>query len=155
SALCANLDVLAFDHEVARIAERLRVVYDEAAAQSPRVFVNLDMEEYRDLDLTVAAFRQVLDEPPYHDFRAGIVVQAYLPDTHDVLHELLSWAAERHRAGRAPIKVRLVKGANLAMELVDAELGGWVSAPYPTKADVDASYKALLDRLLDAAAEGG
>ncbi len=34
------------------------------------------------------------------------------------------------------------------MEAVDAELGGWTSAPYPTKADVDASYKRLLDRLL-------
>ena len=48
-----------------------------------------------------------------------------------------------------------MKGANLAMEDVDAELGGWTSAPYPTKADVDASYKRLLDRLLDAAAGGG
>ena len=33
SALCANLDVLAFDHEVERIAERLRTVYDVAAEQ--------------------------------------------------------------------------------------------------------------------------
>ena len=66
------------------------------------------------------------------------------------LDELLAWAARRHRAGGAPVKVRLVKGANLAMEHVDAELGGWTPAPYATKADVDASYKALLDRLLDA-----
>ena len=63
SALCAGLDVLAFDHEVDRIADRLRAVYDVAAAQAPPVFVNLDMEEYRDLHLTVAAFRRVLDEP--------------------------------------------------------------------------------------------
>jgi RHH-type proline utilization regulon transcriptional repressor/proline dehydrogenase/delta 1-pyrroline-5-carboxylate dehydrogenase len=48
-----------------------------------------------------------------------------------------------------------VKGANLAMEHVDAELGGWPAAPYPTKADVDASYKALLDRLLEGVAAGG
>ncbi len=155
SALCADLDVLAFDAEVDRIAERLRVVYDTAAAQRPAVFVNLDMEEYRDLHLTVAAFRRVLDEPRGHDLRAGIVVQAYLPDTHDVLGELLAWAADRHARGRAPVKIRLVKGANLAMELVDAELGGWTPAPYATKAEVDASYKALLDRLLDATAAGG
>ena len=155
SALCAGLDVLAFDHEVARICDRLRVVYDTAAAQDPPVFVNLDMEEYRDLPLTVAAFRTLLDEPGYRDLRAGIVLQAYLPDTHGVLDDLLPWVAARHRAGGAPIRIRLVKGANLAMETVEAELAGWPPATYPTKADVDASYKALLDRLLDAAAAGG
>jgi RHH-type proline utilization regulon transcriptional repressor/proline dehydrogenase/delta 1-pyrroline-5-carboxylate dehydrogenase len=155
SALCAGLDVLAFEHEVARIADRLRVVYDTAKAQNPPVFVNLDMEEYRDLHLTVAAFRQVLDEPPYGQLRAGIVVQAYLPDTHGVVDDLVAWVAARHVAGGAPVKVRLVKGANLAMEDVDAELGGWTSAPYATKAEVDASYKRLLDRLLDAATAGG
>ena len=113
------------------------------------------MEEYRDLHLTVAAFRDVLDEPPYRHLRAGIVVQAYLPDTHAVVDDLIAWVEQRHDDGGAPVKVRLVKGANLAMEDVDAELGGWTSAPYPTKADVDASYKRLLDRLLDAAADGG
>ena len=97
----------------------------------------------------------VLDQPRFTSLPAGIVLQAYLPDTHDVADELLTWVAERHRAGGAPVKVRLVKGANLAMEQVDAELGGWVPAPYPTKADVDASYKALLGRLLDAAEHGG
>src|SRR4029078_12152324 len=58
SALCAGLDVLAFEHEVDRIADRLRAVYDVAGAQTSPVFVNLDMEEYRDLHLTVAAFRR-------------------------------------------------------------------------------------------------
>lgn len=154
SALCANLDVLAFEHEVDRIAERLRVVYGVALAQHPHVFVNLDMEEYRDLDLTVAAFTRVLAEPAFHGLEAGIVLQAYLPDTHAVLDHLVAWAAQRRREGGAAVKVRLVKGANLAMELVDAELGGWVPAPYPSKADVDAGYKALLARALDAAEAG-
>jgi RHH-type proline utilization regulon transcriptional repressor/proline dehydrogenase/delta 1-pyrroline-5-carboxylate dehydrogenase len=155
SALCANLDVLAFDHEVERISERLRTIYATAAEQTPPVFVNLDMEEYRDLELTVEAFCTVLDEPAFSSLPAGIVLQAYLPDSHDVLEWLVAWAAARHRSGGAPIKVRLVKGANLAMEHVDAEVGGWLPAPYDSKADVDASYKALLDRGLDAAADGG
>ncbi len=155
SALCANLDVLAFDHEVERIAERLRTVYDVAAASSPPVFVNLDMEEYRDLQLTVEAFCRVLDESRYTELPAGIVLQAYLPDAHDVLERLVQWVTGRRRRGGAPVKVRLVKGANLAMEHVDAELGGWTPATYRTKADADASFKALLDRCLDAAADGG
>jgi len=151
SALCANLDVLAFDREVARISDRLRTIYRAAAAATPVVFVNLDMEEYRDLDLTVAAFTTVLDEPEFQGQRAGIVVQAYLPDAHNVLDRLVQWAGRRHAAGGGQIKVRLVKGANLAMEHVEAELEGWTAAPYPTKADVDASYKRALAILLDAA----
>ena len=154
SALCADLDVLAFDHEVDRIAERLRTVFSVAASQDPPVFVNLDMEEYGDLELTVAAFCRVLDEPAHRGLPAGIVLQAYLPDSHDVLADLVGWAGARRRAGGGWTKVRLVKGANLAMEQVDAELGGWTPAPYATKAEVDASYKALLDRALDAAAAG-
>ncbi len=154
SALCANLDVLPFDDEVERISDRLRTVYATAVERTPPVFVNLDMEEYRDLPLTVEAFCRVLDEPAYTGLPAGIVLQAYLPDSHDVLERLAGWTAARRRRGGAPIKLRLVKGANLAMELVDAELGGWTPAPYGTKAEVDAGFKALLDRALDAAAAG-
>lgn len=152
SAIVANLDVLAFDESIERVCARLRDLYRAGAAARTTTFVNLDMEEYRDLELTVTAFMRVLDEAEFAPTRAGIVLQAYLPDSHDVADRLVRWARarrERHpRSGR--IKVRLVKGANLAMELVEAELHGWVAAPYPSKADVDASYKALLDTLLRA-----
>ena len=127
----------------------MRELYLSGARASPRVFVNLDMEEYRDLELTLAVFMQVLDEPDLVGLDAGIVLQAYLPDSHDALERLASWAATRHERGGGRIKVRLVKGANLAMERVDAELHGWPQAPYATKPDVDASYKRLLDRALD------
>ncbi len=148
SALCAQLDVAAFEHNVARIAEALRVVFAAAAAARPRVFVNLDMEEYADLHLTVAAFVRVLDEEPFRTLPAGIVVQAYLPDAHAVLEQLGAWASGRVAGGGAPIKVRIVKGANLAMEQVDAEQHGWVQAPYGSKDETDASYKRLLDSVL-------
>ena len=150
SAIVANLDVVAFDASVERVSERLRILYRAAAACTPRRFVNLDMEEYRDLELTLVAFMAVLGEPEFVDVDAGIVLQAYLPDSHDAAARLGAWAFDRRR--RNPlgghIKVRIVKGANLAMEHVEAELHGWSPAPYPTKADVDASYKVLLDSLL-------
>ena len=81
SSICSQLDVLRFDHEVERIAARLRRLYDAANAYRPAKFVNLDMEEYRDLELTLAVFRRVLDEPAYAATTAGIVLQAYLPDS--------------------------------------------------------------------------
>lgn len=148
SALCAQLDVVAFEHSVSRICTALREVFAAAESSTPRVFVNLDMEEYADVELTLAAFTRTLDETSLRNVTAGIVVQAYLPDAHDVLERLGSWARRRVDSGGAPIKVRIVKGANLAMELVDAELHGWVPAPYATKADTDASAKALLDSAL-------
>ena len=148
SAIVANLDVLAFDVSVDRICERLRVLYRHAVTCEPVTFVNLDMEEYRDLELTLQSFMRVLDEPEFGGIDAGIVLQAYLPDSHDALERLGTWATDRRRRHGGTVKVRLVKGANLAMESVEAELHGWVPAPYPTKADVDASFKAMLDSAL-------
>jgi len=145
SAIVANLDALAFELSVDRICERLRDLYRRAEAVSPRTFINLDMEEYRDLELTLQSFVRVLDEPEFVSVDAGIVLQAYLPDSHEALERLGTWAADRHAADGGTVKVRLVKGANLAMEAIEADLHGWVPAPYPTKADVDASFKAMLD----------
>src|SRR5262249_39151801 len=148
SALCANLDVLAFEHSVERICDRLRRVLRVAAAAAPPKFVYLDMEEYRDLELTLAAFQRVLDEDEFIGLAAGIALHAYLPDSHAALESVATWSARRRARGGAWVKVRVVKGANLAMEEVDAELAGWELAPYPNKADVDASYKRMLDRAL-------
>jgi len=154
SALCANLDVLAWDHSLTRILERLRTVYRVAATSLPPTFVYLDMEEYRDLHLTEVAFRTVLDEAEFEHLAAGIALQAYVPDSFAVLDELCEWARARRARGGAPARVRIVKGANLAMEAVEAELTGWPQAPYTSKEEVDANYKRMLDRAFDAAARG-
>lgn len=149
SAIVANLDVLAFEHSVGRIVERLRELYRLAASTTPRTFLNLDMEEYRDLPLTIAAMQRVLDEPELASIDAGIVLQAYLPDSHDACLDLCEWALARYRRAGGRLKIRVVKGANLAMERVEAELHGWSQAPYATKAEVDASFKRLVESALD------
>lgn len=149
SAVCSQLNVLAFDAEVERVADKLRPLFVEAGRHRPATFVNLDMEEYRDLHLTTAVFRTLLDEPPLAGLDAGIVLQAYLPDSYDVMVELCEWARQRRSAGGGRVKVRLVKGANLAMEQVEAELKGWPQAPFDSKAEVDANYKRLLDVALE------
>lgn len=148
SAIVANLDVMAFELSLDRICERLRWLYRAAAHAAVPTFVNLDMEEYRDLELTLQSFMRVLDEEEFASLDAGIVMQAYLPDSHDALDRLGAWALDRHRRTGGTVKVRLVKGANLAMEAVEAELHGWIAAPYGSKADVDASYKAMFESAL-------
>lgn len=129
-----------------RLVERLTPLFE--AARDEGVFVNLDMEEYKDLDLTLALFTTLLDVPALRGYSAGIVLQAYLPDSVAALEQVAAFARRRVAAGGAPVKVRLVKGANLAMERVDAALHDWPQAPYATKAEVDANYVRLLDHAL-------
>lgn len=150
SAVVSQLNPWAFDDSLQRVIERLRPLFMSAAETLPPTFINLDMEEYHDLELTMAAFMQLLDEPALHAVDAGIVLQAYLPDSFDALQELVAWAnirRERTVDGRlgGEVKIRLVKGANLAMERVDSAMHGWELAPYRTKAETDANYKRCLD----------
>src|SRR5690606_17243469 len=78
----------AFDEAATEITARLRPLYERAAAASPQKFVNLDMEEYRDLDLTLEVFMRLLDSPGLEHLEAGIVLQAYLPDALPAMRRL-------------------------------------------------------------------
>ncbi|AZH80043.1 1-pyrroline-5-carboxylate dehydrogenase [Microbacterium sp. Y-01] len=154
SSVVSQLSMWSFDEAVADVVEKLTPLYELAAraeAKHPSTgsgtqkFINLDMEEYRDLDLTIAAFTSILDQPGLENLEAGIVLQAYLPDALGAMQHLQEWAAARRAKGGAPIKVRVVKGANLAMEEVDAAIHGWPLATYGTKQDSDTNYKRVLD----------
>ncbi len=139
-----------WDHagSVARIVERLRPLYEAALVSDPPVFVNLDLEEYHDLDLTVDVFTELLEEERFLGLSAGIVLQAYLPDAEAALERLIELASRRAARGGGELRIRLVKGANLSMEHVDAIVHGWTAAPYATKAGTDANMVRLLDQVL-------
>lgn len=152
SAIFSQIHLVAFEETVRLIQERLRILYRAAitnavvqpdGSRKPK-FVNLDMEEYRDLHLTAEAFKRTLMEEEFMQLEAGIVLQAYLPDSWEEQMKLCAWARERVEQGGARIKIRLVKGANLAMEKVEASMHDWAQAPYSTKAQVDANYKRML-----------
>ncbi|KAB7761703.1 bifunctional proline dehydrogenase/L-glutamate gamma-semialdehyde dehydrogenase [Mycolicibacterium mucogenicum] len=138
----------AFDEAVDHIAENLLPLFTQAATAPTKKFINLDMEEYRDLELTIAVFTRLLDRAELLDLEAGIVLQAYLPDALSAMMRLQDWARARRERGGAGIKVRLVKGANLPMEHVEASLHGWPAATLPTKRDTDTNYKRVLDYAL-------
>ena len=103
------------------------------------------MEEYKDLDMTIAVFTRILDKPEFKDLEAGIVLQAYLPDALAAMIRLQDWAAARRADGGAAIKVRVVKGANLPMEQVEASLHDWPLATWNTKQDSDTNYKRVIN----------
>lgn len=146
SGVTSQLNRWDFDGSLERVLASLRPLFTQAAASNPQVLINLDMEEYHDLEITIEAFTRLLQEPQFEDLDAGIVLQTYLPDALPALQKLVAWA--HARPGSGEIKIRLVKGANLAMERVDATIHGWKQAPYESKSDTDANYLRCLNWVL-------
>jgi RHH-type proline utilization regulon transcriptional repressor/proline dehydrogenase/delta 1-pyrroline-5-carboxylate dehydrogenase len=152
SAICAQIHPLPFEHAVDQIKERLSRLYRHAIAHAythpngSRVpkSVTLDMESYRDLALTAAAFTRTLDQDEFRSFFASMALQAYLPDSLAMLKEITGWARRRVDSGGSPVKIRIVKGANMEMEQVESALFGWPLAPYDNKLDVDANWKRMV-----------
>jgi RHH-type proline utilization regulon transcriptional repressor/proline dehydrogenase/delta 1-pyrroline-5-carboxylate dehydrogenase len=153
STIFSQIDPLAFDHSVNMISERLSELYRTAAghyfikADGTRVpkFVNLDMESYRDLAITAMAFMRTLDRQEFKHYSAGMALQAYLPDSYSLLKEITAWARRRIDAGGSPVKIRIVKGANMEMEEIEAAIFDWPLATYDSKLDTDANYKRMVD----------
>ena len=148
SSTVAPHSLWAFDEAVDHVVEKLTPLYKLAASFPKPKFINLDMEEYKDLGLTIAVFTRILDMPEFKNLEAGIVLQAYLPGRPGRHEELQEWAAARRANGGAAIKVRVVKGANLPMEQVEASLHDWPLATWGTKQDSDTNYKRVLNYAL-------
>lgn len=157
STIFSQINPLNFDNVVEILVEKLTKIY--AAAQKNQYvtstgkkrdkFINLDMEEYRDLAITVAVFKKTLEKPQFKNFYAGIVLQAYLPDSFLWQKDLCEWARLRVQDGGSPIKFRLVKGANMEMEETEASQKHWEMVTYVDKADTDSNYKRMVRYALE------
>ena len=134
--------MVAWDHSLKILKERAALLFEAALKYNKRI--TLDMEEYRDVELTCTLFQELLSEERFERVNAGIVLQSYLPDSIFWQKKLTQWAKKRCKAGAAPIHIRLVKGANLAMESVESSLRQWTKAPFNSKAETDANYKQMI-----------
>ena len=152
STIFSQINPLDFENTVAILVEKLTPIYMQAikhqyitkdGTQSDK-FINLDMEEYRDLSITVEVFKRTLEKPEFKNLYAGIVLQAYLPDSFFWQKELTKWAQKRVKNGGSPIKIRLVKGANMEMEKTEASQKHWEMVTYTDKSDTDANYKRMV-----------
>lgn len=156
TTIYSQVSPIAREETVRVVADRLELLYRAAVREKflradgseTSKFVYLDMEEYRDLYLTVDAMCRALERPGLENVRAGIALQAYVPDSFGVLQDLLAWSRKRVAGGGTPLTIRLVKGANMEMERVEAAAGGWPCAPYRSKRDTDANYKKMLREVL-------
>jgi RHH-type transcriptional regulator, proline utilization regulon repressor / proline dehydrogenase / delta 1-pyrroline-5-carboxylate dehydrogenase len=152
STIYSQISPLARRHTVDTLCDRLELLYRAAAKERfthkdgsvCAKFVYLDMEEYRDMRLTAEAFMKTLDREGLEQVQAGLALQAYLPDSFAVQQEINDWARRRIERGGAPVTLRIVKGANMEMERVEASLQGWPQAPFERKIETDANYKRML-----------
>lgn len=152
STIYSQINSLAFEHSVQQLVKRLSILYDKVVevyeSTGEWKFVNLDMEEYRDLDMTIETFIRTLSIPRFQKLRMGIVLQAYIPDSYEKSIELQKWAKERIESGGAPIKIRIVKGANMEMEKTESSLENWPLVTFREKKETDANFKKILLNLL-------
>ena len=148
SGIYAQINALNYAQNKKDLCERLSTIYRQAM-QYPYTdskgvvshkFVNLDMEEYKDTELTLDVFMEVLSMPEFKHYTAGIVIQAYLPDAANFQTQLLKFAHQRVADGGAALKMRLVKGANLQMESIVSSLKGWENPVLDTKIKVGSNY---------------
>ncbi len=152
STLYSQISPIAPEATIQIVSDRLQELYSVAQrnkfkrkdGSTVSKFVYLDMEEYRDMHLTKEVFMRTLDRKGMEQVRAGIALQAYIPDSFIVQQELTEWAERRVADGKAPITIRIVKGANMEMERVEASIRGWPQAPFQTKIETDANYKRML-----------
>ena len=79
STICSQLNLLAWEKTMSILSQRLKQLYRETKKHDVRKFVNLDMEEYRDLRLTVELFKQVLSDRNFSTIRLASCCKATFP----------------------------------------------------------------------------
>ena len=134
TALAAHYEPLTREQGIASAKARLRPLL--RLARDGGGFIHFDMEHYEVKDLTLTLFRELLSEDEFTSCEAGIVIQAYLRDSHRDLADLVAWSVTRP----VPITVRLVKGAYWDTETVLAQQAGWPVPVYEHKGHTDANF---------------
>ncbi len=143
SALYSQLDPIDPEGAFRAVGARLRPLLDMACALPASII--FDMEQVETKDLILSIFTRLLSEDAYRAYPfAGLALQAYLKETRRDIEALLGWT----RARRAPITIRLVKGAYWDSDTIRYQQRGWPVPLFEHKAETDLNYEALTTLLL-------
>lgn len=146
TALTAVVRAHAPERGIVDAAPRLRRLL--RAARDLRAHLHVDMESFDARDLVLNLVLELLAEPEFADGpSAGIVLQAYLRDSEEVLGRVVAWAREHRRP--VPLTVRLVKGAYWDHETIESEQHGWAPPVWTEKAESDRCFERLSRGLID------
>ncbi|HEX6714700.1 MAG TPA: proline dehydrogenase family protein, partial [Thermoleophilaceae bacterium] len=128
-------------------AARLRPLLQQARDRGAHLHV--DMESLDSMEATLDLVFGLLSEPEFASAPStGIVLQAYLRESPEMLDRILAFAEAN--SGRPPLVIRLVKGAYWDHEVIEARQHGWAAPVFEDKAACDRNFEQLTRRLLDA-----
>jgi len=114
------------------------------AARDRSVFMNMELEHSDQRDLTYAVFEELAQDDDLRGYpHLGIVLQAYFKDSEQILQDLTDLARNRG----TPLTVRLVKGAYLDQERIQAAQEHWPAKIFGSKAEVDRQFERLCGML--------
>ncbi len=139
SALSHDFRPQAFMSTYMKVSPRLRRILQEA--QREEVFINIDAEHYHYRDLVLRIYEKcLLETPELKDYaQTGIVVQAYLRDGANHLHDVIE--AAKKRKLRMPI--RLVKGAYWDAETIEGEAHQFTPPQFLNKEESDLHFRQI------------
>jgi RHH-type transcriptional regulator, proline utilization regulon repressor / proline dehydrogenase / delta 1-pyrroline-5-carboxylate dehydrogenase len=144
TSLYSQIDPLDFEGSRRALVSALKPLFIKA--RDSGVFLNLDLERFVHRDLTYAAFADLCRDEELRDYpHLGIVVQAYLRDSAEIVQGLIHLARDRG----TPFTVRLVKGAYWDYETILAAQEHWPSPVFLRKAETDAQFERLTKKLVD------
>jgi proline dehydrogenase len=130
--------------DAARHLRRLLRRADEVGAH-----LHIDMESMDSRELILGLVLDLLDEDEFANGPSvGLVLQAYLRDSEEMLDRILERAAAAQRS--VPLTVRLVKGAYWDHETIEATQNGWTPPVWTEKAESDRCFERITRRLIDA-----
>ena len=143
SSLYSQFDPADADGTGMAVKVRLQEIF--RSAKENNAFINIDMEQYCYRDLTVKIFKEILEEREFSGFNgAGLVVQAYLQDSREMVEDLLGWAKNHKK----DLSIRLVRGAYWDYEIIQAKQKGWPVPVFTEKWETDANFELLTEILL-------
>ncbi len=144
SALSCNLNALDPKTSVHDLKQRALPLL--RLAKSRNIFINFDMENYEYHEIVTDLFHDIAADDEFKSWpHLGIVVQAYLKESHRHLEDLIALA----KARKSPITVRLVKGAYWDYEVVSSQKLSQDPPVFLSKEETDQNYEHLSCVMID------
>ena len=147
SSLCPRLHARSYEENKKELKDLLSQVFRAALKNDAEITV--DSEHYETKNLFFDVVKELLNENEFQNWAgAGVVIQAYLKESSRDLISFIEFAQKR----KAPLKIRLVKGAYWDYERAVAIQNNWPIPVFETKPETDKNYEELLEILFKNAA---
>lgn len=144
SNMTAHFNPNAWEKTKGPVIEQMKIII--AAAEKIGAEVTIDMEDYVYKDFTIQTLLDLLEQTKYP--KLGIAIQAYLRDTRSDLLRIVRFVEAGKTRGIPPPLIRLVKGANMVPDGIEAAADVRPSPQFSYKAETDINYERCAEFML-------